>query len=105
MEQSFGGPWTLLKLEVLDNYLNFYIKAIGNKFKLCYIDAFAGSGVITVKGVGPISGHYSGKRGMICQYFQYRYVKISVNSRLIVLIIKATNMVAFIKNSINNGPI
>ncbi|MDD2498107.1 MAG: three-Cys-motif partner protein TcmP [Desulfitobacteriaceae bacterium] len=55
--QSFGGTWTLLKLEVLEKYLNFYVKALKNKpFKLCYIDAFAGSGNVDVKGIGKIPG-------------------------------------------------
>ncbi|MDO9534047.1 MAG: three-Cys-motif partner protein TcmP [Bacillota bacterium] len=57
MMQSFGGPWTLLKLEILEKYLNFYINALKNKkFKLCYIDAFAGSGNVDVKGIGTIPG-------------------------------------------------
>lgn len=34
---AFGGAWTLLKLEVLEKYLNFYANAMKNKkFKLCY---------------------------------------------------------------------
>lgn len=46
---SFGGIWTLLKLEVLQNYLNFFTTALKNQgFKLVYIDAFAGSGSCTV---------------------------------------------------------
>lgn len=55
--QAFGGAWTLLKLEVLEKYLNFYINVMKNKkFKLCYIDAFAGSGEVKVRGIGPIPG-------------------------------------------------
>ena len=55
--QAFGGAWTLLKLEVLEKYLNFYITVMKNKnFKLCYIDAFAGSGEVQVRGLGPIPG-------------------------------------------------
>lgn len=73
MEQSFGGPWTLLKLEVLDKYLSFYIKAIGNRFKLCYIDAFAGSGDVTVKGVGRISG--SPVRALDYSFNQYIFIE------------------------------
>lgn len=55
--QSFGGPWTLLKLDILEKYLNFYVTAMKNKnFKLCYIDAFAGSGLVDVKDIGTIPG-------------------------------------------------
>lgn len=49
VNHSFGGIWTLLKLEVLQNYLSFFTTALKNQgFKLVYIDAFAGSGSCTV---------------------------------------------------------
>lgn len=49
VEQKFGGPWTNIKLRVLEQYFDFYTKALKNQnFKLLYIDAFAGSGRITV---------------------------------------------------------
>ncbi|NPV90787.1 MAG: three-Cys-motif partner protein TcmP [Firmicutes bacterium] len=55
--QSFGGTWTLLKLDIIGKYLAFYTNALKNqKFKLCYIDAFAGSGDIDVRGFGNIPG-------------------------------------------------
>ena len=45
--QEFGGVWTEAKLKVIENYLNFYTIALKRQnFKLCYIDAFAGSGNI-----------------------------------------------------------
>lgn len=56
MVQAFGGAWTLLKLEILEKYLNFYVKVMKNKFRLCYIDAFSGSGEVDVRGFGPIPG-------------------------------------------------
>ncbi len=44
---DFGGSWTVLKLEILENYLDFYTTALKNQpFKLMYIDAFAGTGRI-----------------------------------------------------------
>ena len=44
-DHRFGGPWTLIKLAVLESYLSGYTKALKNQpFKLYYIDAFAGSG-------------------------------------------------------------
>lgn len=47
---QFGGPWTLLKLDALEAYLKAYIQVMKNqKFKLVYIDAFAGSGELSFK--------------------------------------------------------
>lgn len=46
---NFGGVWTILKLGVLQEYLNFFTTALKNQgFKLLYVDAFAGSGACTV---------------------------------------------------------
>jgi three-Cys-motif partner protein len=52
MDQSFGSGWTLVKLEVIRRYFDAYFRVMKNqRFKLCYIDAFAGSGrVKTQKG-------------------------------------------------------
>ncbi len=46
MSNKFGGPWTLIKLSLLKNYLDAYVKVFKNQryFKLIYLDAFAGSG-------------------------------------------------------------
>ena len=45
MAQTFGGPWTLLKLEGLEEYLLAFNTALKNlPFMRIYIDAFAGSG-------------------------------------------------------------
>lgn len=42
---EFGGLWTVEKLETVKKYLQAYVKALKNqKFQLCYIDGFAGSG-------------------------------------------------------------
>lgn len=44
-KNSFGGPWTEIKLEAISGYLNFYQKALKNQvFETWYIDAFAGTG-------------------------------------------------------------
>lgn len=42
----FGGRWTRDKLKVLQEYLQFYCKAMSKQpyYKLIYIDAFAGTG-------------------------------------------------------------
>ena len=42
---SFGGPWTVEKLGILQRYLDAYTTALKNQlFNLIYVDAFAGSG-------------------------------------------------------------
>jgi three-Cys-motif partner protein len=48
--QSFGGPWTETKLEILGAYIDAYTTALKNtNFDLVYVDAFAGSGSRTSK--------------------------------------------------------
>lgn len=51
----FGSVHTILKLETLSKYLPAYTQALKNtRFRLHYVDAFAGSGVCHVKvGIGP----------------------------------------------------
>jgi len=49
-EQKFGGLWTVQKLDAVEKYLQFYTTALKRKaFKLCYIDAFSGSGNVTLR--------------------------------------------------------
>ena len=44
---SYGGPWTLEKLDILESYLDAYTTALKKQpFKLMYIDAFAGTGYV-----------------------------------------------------------
>jgi len=46
----FGGMWTQKKLAILRSYLEFYVNALKDqRFKLIYIDAFAGTGRCTIK--------------------------------------------------------
>lgn len=48
-KQKFGGPWTVEKLNILSQYLEFYATALkGQPFQLVYIDAFAGTGRIKI---------------------------------------------------------
>ena len=44
MKHEFGGVWTQKKLAVLEAYLTFYMRALKGKFRLHYVDAFAGTG-------------------------------------------------------------
>jgi three-Cys-motif partner protein len=43
----FGGDWTNDKLAAIGKYLSAYTTALTGKFKLAYIDAFAGTGYRT----------------------------------------------------------
>lgn len=54
--QEFGSGWTVLKLDAVEQYLDSYTTALKKNFKLCYIDAFAGSGSIKIKGGDEIEG-------------------------------------------------
>lgn len=55
-KHEFGGAWTLLKLTVLESYLEAYANAFKNmNYNLIYVDAFAGSGRCDTK-VGSIDG-------------------------------------------------
>ncbi len=52
-KHEFGGMWTKTKLLALKDYLEFYTMALkGTPFQLMYIDAFAGTGRITIEDMG-----------------------------------------------------
>ncbi len=60
---TFGGQWTIDKLNILENYLNAYTTALKSQdFKLMYIDAFAGTGKIEfpTETINDVSGFVSG---------------------------------------------
>lgn len=51
VEHRYGGPWTVIKTEVLGSYLGFFTTALKRQgFELWYIDSFAGTGSRTVMG-------------------------------------------------------
>ena len=55
---SFGGPWTIEKLNILRLYLDKYTTALKDQpFKLIYVDAFAGRGTWT-PGTGYLLDEY-----------------------------------------------
>lgn len=55
--QEFGSVWTEAKLEAVESYLGFYTTVLKKRgFKLCYVDAFAGSGSIKIKSGDEIEG-------------------------------------------------
>ncbi|HBH05907.1 MAG TPA: hypothetical protein DDX92_04815 [Flavobacteriales bacterium] len=48
--QKFGGAWTVIKIDILKQYLDAYTTALKSQpFNLVYIDAFAGCGKYTTK--------------------------------------------------------
>ena len=50
LDHSFGGPWTEIKLDAVEYYLQCYTRALKRiGFDLTYIDAFAGTGFRNVK--------------------------------------------------------
>jgi three-Cys-motif partner protein len=52
--QRFGGPWSLVKTEMVEKYLSFFNTALkGKNFERIYIDAFAGSGAFQYVPDGP----------------------------------------------------
>ncbi|MES2040075.1 MAG: three-Cys-motif partner protein TcmP [Pseudomonadota bacterium] len=54
-KHSFGGPWTFIKLDILNRYLSFFNTALQRQpnaekpFDRVYIDAFAGTGECDIK--------------------------------------------------------
>lgn len=54
-KHEFGGPWTLIKLDLLQRYLAFFNTALKQQpkadapFDRVYIDAFAGTGTCDIK--------------------------------------------------------
>ena len=56
--QKFGGAWTVEKLNILSDYLDFYLIALKKQpFGKIYIDAFAGNGKIETRdGTEQITG-------------------------------------------------
>lgn len=79
-EHLFGGPWTQLKLDIVDKYLAAWLTAMNRqRFTKVYIDAFAGSGRVRLRvGGQQISG--SAERALHNHAFD-RYVFIDKNAR------------------------
>jgi three-Cys-motif partner protein len=72
--QEFGSVWTISKLNAVENYLHFYTNALKNqKYKLCYIDAFAGSGTIKIKSGDEIEG--SAVRSLKYPFDKYHFLE------------------------------
>ena len=88
--QEFGSVWTEAKLDAIERYLDLYTKALKNlKFNLCYIDAFAGSGSITLKGGVEIEG--SATRALKYPFDKYYFFE--KDKKVIETLEQKTNMV------------
>ena len=69
-QHKFGSFWTVQKLDAVEKYLNFFTTALKKQsFKLCYIDAFSGSGNVTLKDGQVVDG--SALRALKYQFDSY----------------------------------
>lgn len=59
---DFGGSWTELKLQIVEDYLQSYLTALKDTpFELTYVDAFAGKGYRAARRTDPsLSGFFEG---------------------------------------------
>lgn len=79
-DHHFGGHWTRLKLDTVDDYLGAWLQVMSNQpFERIYIDAFAGSGKVRLRqGDEVISG--SAERALMNHRFD-RYFFFERNRR------------------------
>lgn len=69
---NFGNIWTEKKLKAVEMYLSAYLNAMKNQsFQLCYIDAFAGNGNVTLKDGTIITG--SALRALNYEFQKYYF--------------------------------
>ena len=73
---KFGGEWTKQKLDILQDYLNFYITALKNmRFKKIYIDCFAGSGKIEFSDETTIDGSTTMSLNLDNKFDEYYFIE------------------------------
>lgn len=80
MGNKFGGIWTVIKLKVLSDYLNAYVKVFKNQdyYHLIYLDAFAGTGECDTR-IGLIDG--SAKRALkVPRFDEYVFIELDSNN-------------------------
>lgn len=72
---EFGGKWTIEKLAIINEYLDFFTKALGKlNVKKIYVDAFAGSGKVELKDGREIEG--SAIIALKYNFDEYHFVEI-----------------------------
>lgn len=77
---NFGGQWTIEKLTIINDYLNFYVTALSKqKVKLVYIDAFAGSGQTRLTNGDEIDG--SAIISLKYNFDEYYFLEIDPNRK------------------------
>lgn len=77
---NFGGQWTREKLTVIEDYLNFYVRALSKqRVKLVYIDAFAGSGTTVLQDGSTVPG--SAVIALNCDFDEYYFIEIDEGRR------------------------
>ncbi len=73
---KFGGEWTKQKLDVLEDYFNFYMTALKNMpFKKIYIDCFAGSGEIEFSDETKIDGSTIMALNLDNKFDEYHFIE------------------------------
>ena len=73
---KFGGEWTKQKLDILQDYLNFYMTALKNmRFKKIYIDCFAGSGKIEFSDETTIDGSTTMSLNLDNKFDEYYFIE------------------------------
>lgn len=60
---QFGGAWTQQKLDALSKYLRAYTRIFKKNpraqfFRISYVDAFAGTGLLPTRELGPLVEHF-----------------------------------------------
>lgn len=76
MTNKFGGSWTEEKLNILGDYLNFYMTALKNTyFKKIYIDCFAGSGKIELGNEQKIDGSATMALNLENKFDEYFFIE------------------------------
>lgn len=101
MSNEFGGLWTYIKLGVLSEYLNAYIKVFTDYpyMKLLYVDAFAGTGECSTR-IGNIDG--SAKLALNIERFD-EYIFIELDPSKVLFLEKLRKEYPDKKITIING--
>lgn len=76
--ESFGGNWTIEKLDIIFKYLSFYTTALQNtKYKKIYVDGFAGEGTVELKNGAIINGSAAMSLNINIPFDRYIFIEIN----------------------------
>lgn len=77
-KETFGGVWTIEKLDILSKYLDFYTTALKNQnFRKIYVDGFAGEGEITLRNGQKIEGSASIALNIGLPFDRYYFIELN----------------------------